>query len=1789
MENNHKLPEKVTITGTNLGGVIKTTEISLPAFLKLITTVIQKIDDNDPTSTELLEIYGNPTGPSETITTGNIPLNTYVEDIAGKIQRYMDRNLIAPNYSSSSGLGTHLRYENLIYIFSEILNSYKTNGVLPDLIAVNKWIVVTQINNNFSMIQISDSANFIKSYIETHHKLPSSITISGTQVSMPQFLKLAAITLLNNDSEYGFILNYGSATNPSETMRSGILNSTEYTNIANKINAFMDSNGCAPNYIVSSEGNIRYESLVYICSEILYSCNINGVMPSCITIDPWSIISKTNTVFFSSDQVTNASSTVKAYVETYHKLPSSVTISGTQVSIPPFLELIATTTLNIASNFDASAVLQSYGISPYPFVETISKSKNIDLEESVKVSCNIRTFMNDPNYRYAPAFAYTSLGEMRYESLVYTYSKILDFYNSTGYLPDNITFNPWTVISNKNTVFFTPDQINIAASTVKAYLETNHQLPATVTVSGSQVSMSQFLQLATEELLNIYGNLCPSFILTALNGPSNPIDDINAGNINETEYQKIASDVRNCIYNYSHAPDYACQTSLGTHLGFQNLVYMYAQILNSYKINNETLPNYITVNPWSVVSNSSTVFLSMDQIINASGIVQSYITLNNALPSSVVISGTQVYMPQFLELATATLLNIEGYLDTSIVLGNIANPTNTTEDIVSGDIPYYEYIVIANDAKDYMDTNGTAPGYTRLTSLGDHMRFQSLVNIYSEILQSYHTNNKTLPDYITITPWIAISNPNKIYNYRSNEVFNTIQDAINDNNTINGDTIGLGIGTILENVIVDKSLFIMSIPTVNVTVRAADINLPVFTITSTGIGSTIQDLNIKGATNNAGICLNNSFYNIISNSIISGNKYGIFLDNSTNNWISDTSILNNTFNGIFVTNGSDNNTIIGDIVSNNLYGINILNSYNNTISNNIISNNSVDGIYLNNSSAQINFNRIVGNTRYGLYNTGNGTVNAENNWWGSNTLNSTSVCVNGGTVNIDQWLVLNVTSSCDRSNRNGTTYNYIITADLTHNNLGVDTSSGNGPSNGNTLPDGIPLNFSTTLGTINTPVSTRNGKAVAIVNSTVAGWANVTVNLDNLTITVPVNVTSINVLGIFNNRTDEGFTSIQDAINSNNTLDGDIITLADGIYTENVVVYKTLTIKPVSGADVTVQAANPYYGVFTVMNDGSAIQNLKIVGAMNSYGILGYANNLQIIGNTIMANKNAITLFNSKFTTITGNTITSNEYGTVLYNSTNTTITNNIITDNWYATTLYNSTSIIVSENNITSNWYGIFSNILNNSTISENNITSNSVGMQFYYSNCTISENNVTGNDEGIIYHDSNCITSGNNVTGNWIADALTMDTTSVVMQNKIWNCGPASLATVLNRLGVNATQDDIATLAGTDQTGTSMAGLVYAANVKGLTQCITATGMIITNVTRLQPNNIVLFNTVSGLYHYCVITNITNTHVFLADSMLGNINMTIGNFTAVYTGYVIVVTNDTNNSQFNNGTFLNDDTMSTIIGTNAYAQAQALFGQVVRSTSVLICIPVVNVLVVGAWLGFGTGIIVGCYYWPKYLNAKYGRNVPMTVSESAFGTGSNNRRGYGSSYSYGSHGHSTRYQPPIYTPPPVYPYSYYKIAADGSYALVKGTTTGNPDEIKNQKIKDLYNKKKALQLAKIAGIIDTYLSGVRPKNPNPDLRSGEEQYAELQKNGGIIKIPDDKDDDDRWDKVAEKLKEYGKMFKEGLAKRDPKKIITGGIVVGLGVEMVICALTEANSEIIKGLLENVNKTVKYLYITKA
>ncbi len=145
-------------------------------------------------------------------------------------------------------------------------------------------------------------------------------------------------------------------------------------------------------------------------------------------------------------------------------------------------------------------------------------------------------------------------------------------------------------------------------------------------------------------------------------------------------------------------------------------------------------------------------------------------------------------------------------------------------------------------------------------------------------------------------------------------------------------------------------------------------------------------------------------------------------------------------------------------------------------------------------------------------------------------------------------------------------------------------------------------------------------------------------------------------------------------------------------------------------------------------------------------------------------------------------------------------------------------------------------------------------------------------------------------------------------VMANTYYNCGPAALATVLQKyFNITVSQDQLATLAGTDETGTTMYGLVQAAQDEGLT----VEGLELP-VDQLEPGNIV-YLTINGVGHYSVITNITNTIVYLADSDFGNINMTLADFTAEYNGYALVITNGT---PLSNGTILTTGEMQNIKG---------------------------------------------------------------------------------------------------------------------------------------------------------------------------------------------------------------------------------------------------------------------------------
>ena len=204
---------------------------------------------------------------------------------------------------------------------------------------------------------------------------------------------------------------------------------------------------------------------------------------------------------------------------------------------------------------------------------------------------------------------------------------------------------------------------------------------------------------------------------------------------------------------------------------------------------------------------------------------------------------------------------------------------------------------------------------------------------------------------------------------------------------------------------------------------------------------------------------------------------------------------------------------------------------------------------------------------------------------------------------------------------------------------------------------------------------------------------------------------------------DADFTGIQDAIN--NATDGDTILVHFGVYYENVVVNKSVTL---IGNGQPVVDAGGEGNAITLTADGTTLEGFTATKAGSSWqdtdaGITLISNNNTITGNNASNNnRDGIDLDYSNNNTITGNNVSNNNEGGIeLYDSCN----NNNITGN------------NVSSNNVK----GIcLSFSCNNNTITGNNVCNNNRGGIELddSSNNTIYFNNFINNTDNVYFYTS-------------------------------------------------------------------------------------------------------------------------------------------------------------------------------------------------------------------------------------------------------------------------------------------------------------------------------------------------------------------------------------------------------------------------------------------------------------------
>jgi len=227
---------------------------------------------------------------------------------------------------------------------------------------------------------------------------------------------------------------------------------------------------------------------------------------------------------------------------------------------------------------------------------------------------------------------------------------------------------------------------------------------------------------------------------------------------------------------------------------------------------------------------------------------------------------------------------------------------------------------------------------------------------------------------------------------------------------------------------------------------------------------------------------------------------------------------------------------------------------------------------------------------------------------------------------------------------------------------------------------------------------------------------------------------------------------IQDAIDNAN--DGDTIYISSGIYYENIIVDKPLTIIG-EGADTTIvdgMGLNEH--IFNIISDNVEITGFTIMNCSIGFSGIRVNNNSCNIHNNVFSDcGGGVELWNVENVDIHNNTIEDNTWGIYVHSSEDCSINDNAISNNVYGMELGYST--IEIKNNIIENnsLYGILQLWSNNVVFEYNTFTNHSnIALQLYSSKDNIITGNFFKDNYKCITLDDSCNNTliNNNVSGN-------------------------------------------------------------------------------------------------------------------------------------------------------------------------------------------------------------------------------------------------------------------------------------------------------------------------------------------------------------------------------------------------------------------------------------------------------
>jgi PGF-pre-PGF domain-containing protein len=578
--------------------------------------------------------------------------------------------------------------------------------------------------------------------------------------------------------------------------------------------------------------------------------------------------------------------------------------------------------------------------------------------------------------------------------------------------------------------------------------------------------------------------------------------------------------------------------------------------------------------------------------------------------------------------------------------------------------------------------------------------------------------------------------------YGGNGEYTSIQDAIN--NASSGDSIVVKPGTYTENLIVDKSVSIVSesgnpddtiilsesygVDVIHVT--ADNVIISGFNITTSSIFyENVPD--DDPTIYYSGIFLDRVKGNMIKDNTISYNCIGVYLDCSNDNTLENNKVFSNNAGLLLLS--SDRNSLINNKVTSKFNGIYMNMAWDNSFVSNTIYSCSNNGISLSDSpNATITDNNIsfcnngirVG---FGAYNSTftENTIFSNNCsfylYFSENLLISDNVISDNNLYGFYMWdsdantIENNIISNNSESGmflEHYSDYNLIYNNYLCNINNVQDDSSNK-------------WNISKTEGTniVGGPYLGGNfwanadgtGVSQIYIDSDKDGICNESYiiqgsNVDSFPLCIYY---SSNVTVDCNGKGD--FTSIQDAIN--NVDAGNHILVLPGTYTENLIINKSVTVQSESGhpESVIIKPLDTEDYLILINADNVTLSGFTVTGASSSKGIHLYGSVGCLIENNIVeSNKYGIYLNKSDNNEILNNTLLSNNYiGLCLFESNNNSVRHISSVDDFIGFDLVKSCDNILSENTLENDGiYGVYFHEYSHN----NSIVNNTISGTYYF-----------------------------------------------------------------------------------------------------------------------------------------------------------------------------------------------------------------------------------------------------------------------------------------------------------------------------------------------------------------------------------------------------------------------------------------------------------------------------------------